>query len=447
MLQPLFFILESYLDASQIGKELSPLISPLFLVKDRGVRGALLNKVGFMSQHLEKNKLNASVFEPLCSGFNDSSAALRELTLKATFGLVPFLNAPNLEKLSRYLVRLQSDSETSIRTNAVIFVAKLAPHLSEVSMQKMLLPAYARAMKDPFLPCRLAGVQSTLNTKELFTMNDIATKVLPCVMPLLLDPMPNVRQEAFHVVNTFLISLKQESDRMETIAQQQQQQQQAAGGGGGAPSANGATTAAGKVTAPTPAPASGSYLRGLSSWMASSAKPETGAMAPSPSSGPPQPQPQPPRAAAVAAPVPHYNAAAPPVRQFAATSLAAPPPAGNDGWGDEEEEDDGWGDEDDGGNDLGMSNIGKNTTPIANTNSLLSSTPFSTPNQFDEDDDPFASIGMKTMTSTVVRPRGKLILPKKKPGSTITLKPKAAAAPATKLKMDDDEIVDGWDDF
>jgi SCY1-like protein 1 len=413
-----------------------------------------------MSQHLEKNKLNAAVFEPLCSGFNDSSPALRELTLKATFGLVPYLNAPNLEKLSRYLVRLQSDSETSIRTNAVIFVARLAPHLSENSMQKMLLPAYARAMKDPFLPCRLAGVQSTLKTKELFTMNDIATKVLPCVMPLLLDPAPNVRQEAFHVVNDFLISLKQESDRMETIMVQQQQQQAAqqqhqqhpsqagGGGGGGAPLANGATTAVGKKGM-APAPASGSYLSGLSSWMSSSAKPETGAMAPSPSSGP---APPPPRAAAaaVAAPVPHYNSTAPPVRQFAATSLAAPsPPADNDGWGDEEEEDDGWGDEDDGGNDLGMSNIGKNTIPIATTNALLSSsTPFSTPNQFDEDDDPFASIGMKTMTSTVVRPRGKLILPKKKSNtSTITLKPKAAAAPATKLKMDDDEIVDGWDDF
>ena len=54
------------------------------------------------------------------------------------------------------------------------------------------------------------------------------------------------------------------------------------------------------------------------------------------------------------------------------------------------------------------------------------------------DDDPFASLGMKT-ASSVAKPRlgakkGKLVLPKKAP-------------PAKKLTMDSNEMSDGWDDF
>jgi SCY1-like protein 1 len=110
-----------------------------------------------------KNALNQAVFEPMCSGFSDSSAALRELTLKATLVLVPYLFQPNLEKLSRYLVRLQSDQEASIRTNTVIFFSKLAPYLTDTTRQKLLL----RALKDNFKPCRLAALQSTLKAKGI----------------------------------------------------------------------------------------------------------------------------------------------------------------------------------------------------------------------------------------------------------------------------------------
>jgi SCY1-like protein 1 len=453
MLQPLFFIIENFMDASQIGKELAPLVSPLFVVKDRGVRGALLSKVAFLSQHLDKNTLNSSVFEPLCSGFNDSSPALRELTLKATLGLVPSLSSPNLEKLMRYLVRLQTDTETSIRTNSVIFIAKLAPQMSDMSREKMLLPAYARAMRDPFAPCRLAALQSTLKSKDLFTMNDLATKVLPATMPLLLDPLANVRKEAFQVVNHFLASLKQESDRMETMAQQQQQQQQLQQQQQAAqqpqqhapalaqPTQTGGPSQVAAASEVAPSPSSGRYLSGLSSWMSSSTKPETAAAAGA--AAPVAPPPAVPRAA---------PRAAPPVQQFAATSLAAPvpAPAADDGWGDdEEEEDDGWGDEDN-ENDLAFSSIGAKSTPASTPSTFSSPSTYSTPNQFAmpnsfsaaDNDDPFAAIGMKT-TTTRPAARGKLILPKK---ATSTLKVKAAA-PATKLKLDDSEMADGWDDF
>ena len=444
MLVPLFFIEEQYQDPAKIGKELAPLVSKLFLVPDRGVRSILLNKVGFMTKHLEKSSLNSAVFEPMCSGFNDSSPALRELTLKATLELVPYLHSPNMEKLSRYLVRLQGDTETSIRTNSVIFISKIAPHLSEVSKQKMLLPAYSRAMKDGFAPCRLSALQSTLQSKTLFTIQEVATTVMPCVMPLLLDPMPDVRREAFRVVNLMLKDVEEESKRMEKLGVPGQPPQTAAGTGVTATP----STANGVVT---PAPASGDsagYLSGFSSWMAGSTAPSTGAM--STTTTPTKPAVP---LATRAAPSSHPQ---PPVQQFASASfgISAPPAsapvpaADDDAWGDE---DDGWGDEDDGADEDPFANIGtKTAVAAASPSTFAKKAPAPVPAASSlggfggMNDDPFASFAAKPVA---VKARGtsggKLVLPKK----TNLAAKKVAAPPATKLAVEDDDLGDGWDDF
>jgi SCY1-like protein 1 len=450
MLVPLFFIEEHYQDPSKIGKEMAPLVSKLFLVPDRGVRSVLLNKVGFMTKQLEKSQLNSSVFEPMCSGFNDSSSALRELTLKATLELVPFLNSPNMEKLSRYLVRLQSDAEASIRTNSVIFISKIAPHLSEVSKQKMLLPAYSRAMNDGFAPCRLSALQAALQSKTLFTMKEVATKVMPCIMPLLLDPMADVRREAFRVVQLMLKELEEESKRMETMGVPGQPPQEGIPHQGTAPSTTGRT-------GPAPAPASGDsagYLYGLSTWMAgttTASTPASGAM--STTTTPTKPAVAPP------IPTPVSTGAAPssqpPVQQFASRSfgISAPAPApvtaaANDGWGDEE--DDGWGDDDDGADEDPFANIGAKPVSAAATvpsSFVKAPAPSAALGGFGGgmNDDPFASIGAKpTPVNARGSSGGKLVLPKK----TNLAARKVAPPPATKLAVGDDEdLADGWDDF
>ncbi|MGK3749361.1 MAG: SCY1-like protein 1 [Bacillariaceae sp.] len=441
MLVPLFFIEEHFQEPDKVGDELSPLVAKLFLVPDRGVRSVLLNQVGFFTKNLNKNALNSSVFEPLCSGFNDSSPVLRELTLKATHALLPSLHPPNVEKLSRYLVRLQSDAESSLRTNAVIFIAKIAPHLSEVSKQKMLLPAYVRSMKDPFSPCRLSALKSTMMSKTLFTKQDLATKVMPSVMPLLLDPMTDVRQEAFRVVRELLEDVQQESNRMTELgdplmigapgtaptggAPQRSRPQQSGTTPttGVAPSTTARTTSA----ASTNSNSSSGYLGGISSWMGSSTAPAPVVVNPIASTSAPT---------STARPI---TVPQPPIQQFAAASLnaPAPAPAADDGWGDEG--DDNWSDDDDDNdNALAFSNIGggnQTIKPSTTTNNASSMGDFG--GGMGMDDDPFASLGMKT--AAIVKPRvgaskGKLVLPKKKP-------------PAKKLTIDKNDVGDGWDDF
>lgn len=447
----MFFIMENYLDPSNVSKTLTPLVAMLFMVKDRGVRGGLLSKVDFMSKHLDKNALNARVFEPLCSGFNDSSPALREMTLKATLVLVPYLNAPNMEKLSRYLVRLQSDSETAIRANAVIFIAKIAPSLSEIPREKMLLPAYTRAMRDTFAPCRLSALQSLTKSQDLFPKTDLASKVLPAITPLLLDPMTDVRKEAFTVVHAFLKTLEQESDRMAHLAQRQAAQQPAPPPASAPLQSNQTmgptptkTVATGTPNKVPPAPSSGSYLSGLSSWMSSSAQPD----APTPTKATPEARPLPPKPVLVPAPTPVVHAPIPAMtNQFATTSLTAAATNDDDGWGDEDDDVDGWGD-DDGMDEDPFAKIGTKTVQATEPPAKrIAPSPLSAPGGFgaDDDDDPFAAIGMKTSTPAALRPKGKLILPKKTGGALKLTKP--AAAPATKLKLDASEMGDGWDDF
>eukprot|EP00545_Synedropsis_sp_CCMP1620_P006776 CAMPEP_0119003470 /NCGR_PEP_ID=MMETSP1176-20130426/578_1 /TAXON_ID=265551 /ORGANISM="Synedropsis recta cf, Strain CCMP1620" /LENGTH=770 /DNA_ID=CAMNT_0006955079 /DNA_START=71 /DNA_END=2383 /DNA_ORIENTATION=+ len=400
MLPPLFFICENLLAANNndnnnnkddnIAKELTPLMQLLFAVKDRGVRGALLSKTPLFAAHLKPHDLNVLVFEPLCSGFADSSDALRELTLKATVVLVPHLTPPNVEKLSRYLVRLQSDTSPSIRAHCMSMIPQLAPQLSEQARQKLLLPAFGRAFKDPHPPCRLASLQCTVKCQEYFTLPDLATKVLPAVMPLVLDGVGDVRTAAFAVIDQFLAKLKATHEERSigevssvtaptnTMMMMSHQ-----------PSSSllTATTTShhAAVAAPPPpaAPSSGSYLGGISGWYSNSS-----AAAPEPTAAPvavvqPMRMP-PPKAAATPKPTPTFS------------SLTI---------GGNVDDSAGWDDDDD---DL---DLGDDTA---------------------QDDDVFASIGRNTKKSS-----GKLIMSNKATTKKAEVK---------KLEMDD-EVDDGWDDF
>lgn len=437
ILPPMFYIAEHYL-ADNFAKQLTPTIALLFSINDRGIRGSLLKKVPLMVQHLDDSSLNSSVFEPMCSGFSDSSGALRELTLKATLSLVPHLTPPNLEKLSRYLVRLQNDEETSIRTNTVYFISKLAPNLTEITRQKLLLPAFVRAMKDPFTPCRLAALQSTLQAKHFFDPQGIASKVLPAVAPCCVDPAANVRKEAFTAVEELLYMLRQESERLSRLPDPTAEQ-------GTTVTTTPATTTtsvvvpAGPTQGPIPtppvkpaqpvkvapaapvaaSPASGGYF---SSWMSSTKKPVA---APAPLPPPPMPP------------------ASSPTLSFQAPIQQKPPAVMNldDGWGNEDGTD-GWGDDDHDNHQVPPKPVSK---PLAMTTPMTSKPMV--------EDDFFADVfdnAAAAKPAVMVAPRkpasGKLKVP------TVTAAPATAKKPIVKpavqkLTMEEDKIVDGWDDF
>lgn len=504
MLSPFFYISETILDRTTLTTQgIGKIIGILYKINDRAIRGTLLQKANYMADHFDKVTLNDAVFEPMCGGFSDSSAALRELTLKATASLVPHLSHPNLEKLSRYLVRLQSDPESSIRTNTVIFFSKLAPYLTEVTRQKILLPAFVRAMKDPFTPCRLAALRSTVKAKTFFDPMGIASRVMPAITPQLLDPSSEVRREAFMAVDDLLFVLRQESERLSTLPEQTLTNPNipsatTAAVNGTAPPSNGVGVVApvgrppmatSTTAAVASAPSSGGFsLGGISSWMTSSSSTASSSNKPltavpnqpttaTPSAMPLQQQPvstpQPPMYAnpsAYAVPTPAMNQ-----MNFNNTGTLNNDNNNDDNWDDVDDniddDDGGWGDDDDDldvsgpkstsvqPQKLSQSNIGRlapSVAPPANTSSsLFTATSTNTKSNMDEEDDFFGGFDNKP-AKPIIRPMtagtGKLVVPVKKTlGGKLSTTPKPVIKKLTtsnnSSNAKDDEGSDNWDDF
>lgn len=107
--------------------------------------------------------------------------------------------------LLRYLAKLQVDEEPGIRTNTTILLGKISKYLNESTRIKVLIPAFVRSMRDPFPPSRHAGLLSIGATVDYHEPSDLAQKAIPAISPLLLDPVADVRSQAFKALE---ISIK-----------------------------------------------------------------------------------------------------------------------------------------------------------------------------------------------------------------------------------------------
>lgn len=79
------------------------------------------------------------------------------------------------------------DPEAAIRTNTCILIGRLAPSLGYNTKRKVLVPAFARALKDTFVHARVAGLMAFMATMDCFDVEELATKVLPCISFTLVD--------------------------------------------------------------------------------------------------------------------------------------------------------------------------------------------------------------------------------------------------------------------
>lgn len=67
-------------------------------------------------------------------------------------------------------------------------------------------------MRDPFPLSRLSGLIAMANTDRFYTLKDIATRVLPCLCALTIDPEKDVREEAFRTIKLFMMKLEKVSE-------------------------------------------------------------------------------------------------------------------------------------------------------------------------------------------------------------------------------------------
>ena len=81
--------------------------------------------------------------------------------------------------------------------------------------QRILLSAFPKAMRDPYPLARLAGVVALANTDRFYTLRDVASKVLPSLCMLTIDPEKDVRDEAFKTIRLYTDKLQKVSENPE----------------------------------------------------------------------------------------------------------------------------------------------------------------------------------------------------------------------------------------
>lgn len=140
---------------------------------------------------------------------------LRESTLMSLIFIVDKLDETQLQdRLVRSITNLQNDAEPSIRTNATIFLGKIASKLKEAVRMRVLCVAFQKAMKDNFMHCRVAGLRTANACVKLLDAAQMASKLVPQASILLLDKSAEVRSLAFTLIESCLDALRLNHEAM-----------------------------------------------------------------------------------------------------------------------------------------------------------------------------------------------------------------------------------------
>ena len=203
------------LNDSEFDKLIVPIIVKLFSTPDRAVRVSLCENLPIYINHLSQSIVSDKIFPNLSSGFGDTNAIVREITLKSILVIIPKLSEKIINNdLLRYLAKLQADEEPGIRTNTTICIGKLSKFLTDAVKKKVLVSAFIRSLNDSFPPSRNAGLMAFLATIDHYQPSDMAQKILPAVSPLLLDTEKSIRNQALKLSTALLKKIEMASEQM-----------------------------------------------------------------------------------------------------------------------------------------------------------------------------------------------------------------------------------------
>ncbi|AEO56983.1 hypothetical protein MYCTH_78319 [Thermothelomyces thermophilus ATCC 42464] len=437
------------LSPEDFDSKMTPVLIRLFGNPDRAIRVCLLDNLPLMIDRLSQKIVNDKIFPQIVTGFTDVAPVVREQTLKSVLSLITKLSDRTINgELLRYLAKTANDEQPGIRTNTTICLGKIAKHLGSSSRAKVLMAAFTRSLRDPFVHARNAALMALSVTSEYFSEEDCAVRILPAVCPLLIDKEKLIRDQASKTVDVYLAKIKKAAAAMPATA---------------LPPEGAASTAGGpRMSTPQPAESAASSWAGwaISSFtnklsaaageIQSSSSPVNGPAAAAPSADTKRPVAAPPRTLSTS-PLPNSH------RQAVKSPPPSAPPTSNknsffqdepsahgddddtyddaaDAWGDMDDmvEDDDNPDQADSAADFFSAN-GSNATP------------------FDDGSEPdFAGwLAAQAQKKKAGGLAGGKALPKGLAKSNNTTKPKSpAAAPAKKIdmkpKQTDDDDNDAW---
>ena len=144
---------------------------------------------------------------------------VREQTLKSVLTIITKLSDRTINgELLRYLAKTANDEQPGIRTNTTICLGKIAKHLGTSTRSKVLIAAFARSLRDPFVHARNAALLALAVTSEYFTEEDCAGRLLPVVCPLLIDKEKLIRDQANKTVDALLQKVRSAAAEMPDTA-------------------------------------------------------------------------------------------------------------------------------------------------------------------------------------------------------------------------------------
>ncbi|XP_046847732.1 N-terminal kinase-like protein isoform X2 [Xenia sp. Carnegie-2017] len=212
VLTPLFKI-GKLLDAEDYQQKIVPCVVKLFSSTDRATRIQLLQQLNNFVEHLQGSVINNQIFPNVATGFNDTVPAVREHTVKSMLLLVPKLNEKTINnQLLKFFAKLQLDEQPSIRTNTTVCLGKIACHLPETTRAKVIVAAFLRALRDPFPPARMAGINALCVTLDFIPIDECAKKVLPTLCTMTIDSNKSVRDQCFKAIRLILSKLENHSE-------------------------------------------------------------------------------------------------------------------------------------------------------------------------------------------------------------------------------------------
>ena len=177
--------------------KLTPVIIRLFSNPDRAIRVCLLDNLPKMIDRLPQKIVNDRIFPQMVTGFTDVAPLVREQTVKAVLTIITKLADRTVNgELLKHLAKTSNDEQPGIRTNTTICMGKIARNLGANTRQKVLIAAFSRSLRDPFVHARSAALLALAATADLFGEDDCASKVLPALCPSLVDKERLVRDQA-----------------------------------------------------------------------------------------------------------------------------------------------------------------------------------------------------------------------------------------------------------
>lgn len=140
---------------------------------------------------------------------------MREQTLKSVLVIINKLSDRTVNgELLRYLAKTANDEQPGIRTNTTICLGKIAKNLGTSTRGKVLIAAFTRSLRDPFVHARNASLLALAVTADYFSEEDCATRIMPTVCPLLIDKEKLIRDQATKTIDVYIQKIRKAAAAM-----------------------------------------------------------------------------------------------------------------------------------------------------------------------------------------------------------------------------------------